>query len=44
MIFRMLHDERLNADELVHIVNETVTKNEQVKILNMTKNSTLDSQ
>nr|KAJ0207989.1 hypothetical protein LSAT_V11C500266000 [Lactuca sativa] len=37
-------DEFLNADELVSIVNESLTKNEQVKILKKTKTSTLDSQ
>ena len=37
-------NEYLNADDLVHIVNETLTKNEEVKILNMTKNSTYDYQ
>ena len=37
-------NEHLNVDDLVHIVNETLTKNEQVKILNMTENSTLGSQ
>ena len=37
-------DEFLNADELVNIVNESLTKSEQVKILKKTENSTLASQ
>ena len=34
----------MNANELVDIVNETLTKNEQIKILKRTENSTSDSQ
>ena len=34
----------LNADELVNIVNETLTKNEKIKILNKTENSTQSTQ
>ena len=37
-------DEFLNADELVNIVNESLTKDEQVKILKRTEHSKLDSQ
>ena len=37
-------DEYLNADELVEIVNDTLTKSEQIKILKRTENSKLDSQ
>ena len=37
-------DDFLDANELVDIVNETLTKNEQIKILKRTKNLTSDSQ
>lgn len=37
-------DEFLNVDELVNIANESLTKDEQVKILKRTKHSKLDSQ
>lgn len=37
-------NECLNADDLLHIVNENLTKNERVKILNMTENSLFVSQ
>ena len=37
-------DEFLNDDELVDIVNDSLTKNEQIKILKKTETLTLDSQ
>ena len=37
-------DEYLDANELVDIVNETLTKNEQINILKRTKTSKFDSQ
>lgn len=36
-------DECLDENELVEIVNETLTNNEQIKILKRIENSTLDS-
>ena len=37
-------DEHLDANDLVDIVNKTLTVNEQIKILKKTENSTSDSQ